>query len=451
MTLLGAGLFFVGVAAVALTGLRLIASPVVRAIFAGYSVGVLLMLAIPAVWHAGNSFSTSGPSSLGFIGFRLDPLRVLGVLPSIYLGVLYVFGVTTWGFFVLSRVFPEKRCSIPKAAKPVGRSVYLLIGVLLLICIVFFTGYYGSFGSILLLRDRESVALPIHYELLRAGVVGACTFSVITLMVNRFTRSSTGFLLALVLLVFSLALIVGFGSRNLLIFPLFAVILSIALGPDRALRRRNYVFGAVVFLLLVALAGLQSNFRYTGAGEADLSRMRGSNFFLAFDQFESLCLALRSYDRVADRQARLPFCMAADVFLYVVPRAWFEVVGLTKMAHANYIEWNDFVTGSVNSNITPSFVGQSLIENRVVGFLLLPFDVLLVVAILLRFLASRVMRTVSPVIFITCLALVAGGVFNCVRMLSGGYLLYFFVFASVGVGVELVVGALWGRKRVGFD
>jgi len=443
MTNMGAAFFCFAMFLIAYLGLSVIKTSVVRILFIMHSLGVFSMLVVPALWY-----SVSGFENFGFLGFGFDSLTITHNLPFIYFAVIYTYVVTTFGFFFLARAFPERLWSIRKSTEPPGKSLYISLSVLFGICFIFFYSYYGTFNSILLLRNRESFVLPIHFELLRGAVIGACTFSTLTLATTRFTRHPITFSVTLCLFVFSLALMAGFGSRNLLVFPISAVFLALNLNRDRTLVRRNYSLAAVMILLFVGLTVLQSNVRDSGIGQGDISDIRLSSFFLAFDQFSSLFIALQTYDAFPRLEERLPLSMVADIFLHFFPRSWFEWIGLTKMVHINYLEWNANVTGAVNSNVTPSYVGQALIENRFLGLFTLPFEVLIVVLILLKILAMRLVRKNNFVVFLTGIALVSGGLFNVVRMFSGAYLLYFFVFVSIAILIDKGLALLRRRKGV---
>ena len=94
-----------------------------------------------------------------------------------------------------------------------------------------------------------------------------------------------------------------------------------------------------VLLLFFALTLAQSNFRDQGFDQMDITQFHFSSLFLAFDQFDSMYLAFQTYDSFDRPQNRWPFAILSDIFTYYFPREWFKSLGITKLSHINYLEW----------------------------------------------------------------------------------------------------------------
>ena len=139
---------------------------IIRFLFLLHSLGVFLMLGVPALWH-----TTSNYSHIGFLGLNYDPIWVAGNVHKPHIAVIYVYTFTTFGFVLASRLFVGRLEQRNMTAHNTVVPQYLLMTVLFAMSWLFFTRYYGNFGMILLLRAREIVDLPIYFELLRGSTI----------------------------------------------------------------------------------------------------------------------------------------------------------------------------------------------------------------------------------------------------------------------------------------
>ncbi|WP_460587597.1 hypothetical protein [Haliea atlantica] len=441
MNLISVGVFSCLILGTTFWGARFVRSFAIRFIFLLHSAGVLLMLLVPAIFHSATNFS-----SLGFLGFSFESKEVARNVVYLYLSVSYVYVLTAVGFSLVARFFSSRLMSFELPSVDRKESKCLAVLIFFLICLLFFISYYGSFGSILMLRNRESLNLPVHFELLRAAVIAASTYSLLLLSTTRFTLYPFLFLGGFALFSFSLVLLIGFGSRNLLVFPVCAIFATLAVRQDPKLTKRNYILACSALLVLFGIAVLQSDFRDDGIQHFGFDALNIFSPFLAFDQFQSLYLTFETYDVFFRAAYRLPFSIFFDFFVYYVPSGWLEHLGVTKASHLNYIAWNHFVTSSVESNVTPSHVGQSLIEAGWLGLLFLPVCVTLVLFILLRILAASFLAGRSHLVMLTGVSLIAGGFFNIVRIFSGAYFLYFLVFIIVIAISDFIASSMARRK-----
>ena len=441
--MLGAFLFCGIISGITYLGIKIIRSSVIKFIFSTFTFGIFSMIVIPAVWHAVSSYE-----KIGFLGFDSTEIHFSQSIILIYFASTYLYFFTTLGFCIISHFLLPQIGNL-EISEDIQKFPFLPTMVVFYgICIFFFLLFYDNFNSVLQLRGRESFDLPIYFELLRGALIGACTYATMKITTTRFTRDTFEFVTTLGLFIFSLILIAGFGSRNLIVFPAFAIFLSLKLKHDQALLRRNYVLGGAVLLLFFALTLAQSNFRDQGFDQMDITQFHFSSLFLAFDQFDSMYLAFQTYDSFDRPQNRWPFAILSDIFTYYFPREWFKSLGITKLSHINYLEWNAYITGDIKSNVTPSLVGQALIENKILGILFLPFNLTIILFFLLKILEKKISKGGNNVIILTYIVLISGGIFNIVRMFSGAYLIYFFVFFIIVYLIEIIVKIKRVRKEI---
>lgn len=417
-------LFLLALVFLTLFGYRRIRYPLVRFMYLVHAAAVLLMLGIPSLWHA-----ITGYENIGFLGFRFDSKAIEDVAEFARLAVTYTFGLTTLGFVQVSR-WIGSRISVDHAGRAARfEPRYSLLAFMFLGSYLFFSSFYGSFSSVLMLRAREAVTQPQYIELLRGLVIAANTYAILAIVTTRLTRSPAPFILSSALFLFTLLLMIGFGSRNLLIYPMVAVALSFTLDNDPGLRRRNFLFGAALLCIFLFLAYVQSTLRDLGVG-ADGVNLKGGlmPLVVAFDQFSALCIALETSDSHLLGVDRFPMSTLFDMGLYFIPRSWFEFFDVAKPAHINWTNWNAYMVGAIQGNVTPSYVGQAFVEGGVVEVILLPLSITLIVAIFLRLTLWATRRTVNSLDSLTMIALCTGLFFNMVRMAAGIYALYFVAF-----------------------
>lgn len=408
---------------VAYIGRRMIRGQIIKFLFLLHSLGVFLMLVVPALWHAITSYS-----QIGFLGLRYDPNWISVNIYGPQVSVVYVYAFTTAGFVLASRLFVRRRSNLDITTRDQAAPKYLLMTVLFALSWVFFTQYYGNFGAILLLRTRETVDLPLYFELLRGSAIALCTYTLVVLTNIRFTRQPIGFAITIILFFFSLAIIVGFGTRNLLVYPITAVILALMLRRDQGLFRRNVIFAGLLLMLFLIVSVVLSNFRDAGVGTESNTAVDFSKLFLALDQFNALYVVFETTDGFVRPYARMPLSMLSDMFIYFVPSSLLQSFGIEKFNNINWQEWNAHLVGSIRGNVTPSYVGQAMVEEGLVGVILLPVVMTLMLLILLKIVDLKISRNQDSLEWMTIIALAGGILFNSVRMLSGIYMLYFVVF-----------------------
>lgn len=395
-------------------------------LFLLHSLGVFLMLVVPALWHAITSYS-----QIGFLGFRYDPNWIRANTFGPQASVVYVYTFTAAGFVLASRLFARRLSNLVITTRDQAAPKYLLMTVLFAMSWVFFSRYYGNFGAILLLRTRETVDLPLYFELLRGSAIALCTYTVVALTSIKFTRQPIGFAFTIVLFFFSLMIILGFGTRNLLVYPITAVILSLMLRRDQSLFRRNVIFAGLLLILFLIVSFVLSNFRDAGVGTDSNTAVDFSKLFLSLDQFNALYVVFETTDEFVRPYSRMPLSMLSDMFIYFFPSSLLQSFGIEKINNINWTEWNAYLVGSIRANVTPSYVGQAMVEEGVIGVILLPVVMTLMLLILLKIVDLKISRNQDPLERLTIIALAGGILFNSVRMLSGIYMLYFVVFGGV--------------------
>lgn len=283
-----ASIFLCLISILAYFGYRMIRGPVVRFLFLLHSLGVFLMLGLPSLWHAYTGFS-----GIGFLGLVYDADQIAIAATDLQISVVYVFSLTAVGFIIVSRLFGNRINLIGNFAHSVPGPHYATMFVLFSICTVFFVSYYKDLNSILLFRSRENVVLPLYFELLRGTIVAACTYSTIVLATTKFISKPVGFVLTLSLFLFSLALMVGFGSRNLLVYPIAALIMIFMLKRDRSLFRRNVFLAGIMLIIFTTVSLFQSSFRDAGFADGERT-IHVEHLLLAFDQFDALYVAFET-------------------------------------------------------------------------------------------------------------------------------------------------------------
>ena len=200
---------------------------------------------------------------------------------------------------------------------------------------------------------------------------------------------------------------------------------------DKALFRRNVMLAAFLLTLFLFVSFVLSSFRDAGLAAGNDTDVDLSHLLLALDQFNALYIVFETSNEFVRPSLRMPLTMLSDLFVYFFPSAFLESFGIAKSNNVNWQEWNAYLVGSIKSNVTPSFVGQAMVEEGIIGIILLPVVTTLLLLILLTVLDLIISLSRNPLEWLTMVALVGGTLFNIVRMFSGIYLLYFVVFCIV--------------------
>lgn len=168
--------------------------------------------------------------------------------------------------------------------------------------------------------------------------------------------------------------------------------------------------------------------RYSGLVELADIVYDFDQLLLAFDQFNSSIVAFVTYSDTPGFISRWVTSNLTDMFFHFIPRELLQLFGVQKETYYNYLAWNAYLVGDVYTNITPSFIGQAIIEVGVIGIVLLPFVIICLVWILVKSL-NLIQRNSRSIINSTVsVALISGALFNLIRFMGGSYIFYFFLY-----------------------
>lgn len=383
--------------------------------------GFLMFFIIPGIIHTLTEFKKTGFTGLGVERLHFNYLLVILVAFLI----LFYMVVS----FVNSKHY---RSSIFKPLKDEdfsSKPFYLEICLSILTLLAIIKLFYGDIYSILLMRSGERYGVDFSFEIIRAFLLSYLLINFRNFLFNKGTIRK---LLSLLVFFLLFVAVIGFGSRNLLVYPLVALFYYSERNSDRFHRRAR----KVIFLFIAILAIGISSFRDSGIGTFEEIEL--SDTFLAFDQMNATLVILSDKNNLRLGSPTDILRMWADFWLHLVPRPFFDQLGLEKNVHLNWLSWNEKLTSRVDTNITPGMIGQGYLEGGILGVIFFPFLFFLqkktMLTMFQKLVANDSYRDIISILFI-------GGAVNAFRHFSVGYFVPAIIFA-VAIGLTRLLKEL---------
>lgn len=275
---------------------------------------------------------------------------------------------------------------------------------------LFFVVVFISFDNIIQLRAGSFHTNFLFFDFARYFLIALVTFNLVLIYNpnNNFIKK----IIYLSLFLIGLSLILGFGSRNSLLYVLVAFLICVFINK----KYKHFVY-LIPFLLIFNLItsnrdnGIDIHFTNKGTSLLDKS------VFVSLDNLKTLKKIY--YETNLFHYSNQPLKLFSDFYLSSIPKQLWNYFGFKKNTYKTYLEWN---FNNVNvGNETPSYFGQILLQNGLIGLFFFPLNFLLILIPHSLFF-KKVSSYGDPIINIVLLSLFIGGVFNITRFISFAYL-----------------------------
>ena len=105
-----------------------------------------------------------------------------------------------------------------------------------------------------------------------------------------------------------------------------------------------------------------------------------------------------------------------DFLISIIPTEVFNFIGLEKNVYNSFINWNS--ENALVGNITPSYFGQLILENRLLGIFFFPLNFLLVVVTHIYIINKYIKNNFNHILYLTFISLLLSSILNSTRMLN---------------------------------
>lgn len=295
-----------------------------------------------------------------------------------------------------------------------------IILYILAISIIFFLLVYQSIGNILLLRAFEkSINFPFILDILKYQLTGS--WVLILILILKLKINIPGRFFLILLFTWIGLLLYGFGSRNILLNPFVALFLVFYIDyKTKNIKSSNFILGFLFFVpIFIFYADSVTSFRNIGVDFFNFSSSISFNQLAnPLNQYSVLELiySQNKLDFFSFSFINFPFQIYFDFLISIIPTEFFNFMGLEKNVYNSFIKWN--FENALVGNITPSYFGQLILENRFWGIFFFPLNFLLIIATHIYVINKYIKNNFNHILYLTFISLLLSSILNSTRMLN---------------------------------